>query len=138
VSRRLTAANVVVAAIVGAWAFFFYGVGRTMTECVGVSPRGTFGGLFICAALTLPSVVGMWIGARLLVRGGLTDGIVAAIVVGILAGCVASEAAILADEAQFAAEVARDPSADYSRARAWPNRNGGLVYVTGLGIHATD
>ena len=137
-SRRVTAAGVVVAAIVGAWSFLFYGAGRTMTEAVGVSPRGTFGGLFICAVFTVPPVVGMWIGARLLVRDGLSDAIVAAIVAGVMAGCAASEAAILADESRFAAEVAADPSRDRSRARAWPNRDAGLVYVTGLGIRATD
>lgn len=57
---------------------------------------------------------------------------------GLLAGSAASEAWILADESRFADEVALHPDMDHDRARAWPNRNAGLVYIAGEGTHATD
>ena len=52
-------------------------------------------------------------------------------------GSLAAEGWMLRDEAKFASEVSALDS-KYSRARAWPNQTGSLVFVPGRGINGTD
>ena len=135
---RVSPACVVVTVVAAAWGFVVYGAGRTMAETVGFSLRASAYGAFILAVLSLPIVVSFGVAAWLLVPGGLSRSIYAAIAAGSLLGSAVSEAAILADEAQFESEVASNPSADRWRARAWPNEGCALGYVAGRGIHSTD
>lgn len=137
-SPRVAAAYLAVGAFSAAWAFVVYGDGRTMAESVGFSLGVSAGALLMLAIVALPVLVGLGVAAWLLVPGGLSRAVYAAIAAGVLLGSGASEVAILADEAQFAAEVERDPSTNHARDRSWPNRGASLVYVVGRGTHATD
>ena len=55
----------------------------------------------------------------------------------LLLGSLAAEGWMLQDEALFEREVSSLDS-KYSRARAWPNQTGSLVFVPGRGINGTD
>jgi len=121
-------------------AFFLYGEIRAMSETIGVSLRSTaFAIAFVTVYAWGPAVLAYWVGRRVR-REPLLPWArwLRVFTLGILVGCVTSEAALLWDEARFADEAARAPGVAISRARAWPFGGSGLVYDPGEGIHSTD
>jgi hypothetical protein len=128
-----------VAAVSGAApAFFLYGMARTMSETFGFSATSTASSLMFTVFLASPVLL-------LVVFAGLASrkfdpGVpIVVLAAGLFAGCVASEAWLLIDEARFSSEVAAlRPGEFHDRGRAWPFQNAGLVFIPGQGIHATD
>ena len=134
---------VVLAAVVGlVTGFWLYGMARTMQETVGLDISAFLLALFLSFILPLLVVLPPVITAK---KSWLCEKVwtwpvwVIVFALSLFAGSVASEAWILRDEARFGAELSkRNSEALYSRARAWPNSAGSLVFVPGGGIHSTD
>jgi len=110
-------------------AFWFYGIGRTMSETVGVSWRGTASGVVL--GFAAPSVI------VILIALARRERRLMALTLALILGSVVSELWILNDEHRFTSEVAA-ASEIRSRPRAWPNGTASLVYLPGKGVHATD
>jgi hypothetical protein len=122
------------------WGFWLYSSGRTMTETVGLTLRGTAGGLllvvlFAMFPITPLLLAGIW-GSHARSWGAL---IFVAFSVAALNGSFFSECWILRDEVTFNVEIRKGLFANsYSRSRAWPNDGCSLVFIPGRGTHATD
>lgn len=138
---RRAIATSFVALIAFSYAFWVYGVFRTLGEWVGFDfarSLWTFAfGIGMLGVLVLPWLLikQYWfpnfaVSARTLTVSVLT---------GFVLGSVAAELQLLHDERQFFAEVhVQGEDQTYSRERAWPHELCSLVYVPGHGVHATD
>jgi hypothetical protein len=137
----LRIAGVGLAATAGSSAgFFLYGGIRSMGETIGFSPSSAGFALIFVAVYGWFFVFAFFVLRRFVRRKATRPWPpwLRTYAVALAIGCAASEIELLVDEAAFQRDVALNPAVAQSRARWWPNGNGGLCYSPERGVWSTD
>ncbi len=133
----LLLAGISLGLVVGFW---FYASARNLSETVNFDVTTFLTSLVVSVVVPL-MFVALPVHASQAVRRGAKSWaprrVLVAFAASLMLGSLAAEGWMLRDEAKFASEVSSLDS-KYSRARAWPNQTGSLVFVPGRGINGTD